>query len=316
MLVFVGLFTVFALMLHSVMPDLLAGLTLPFHQTCVHLAPTTENTGLYSAIICGNRLGVGQNFKTALGQMGLLHLLIVSGFHLTIFESTVSLILMRKKFVGGSLIPVSEPSRWGQVFVGFLLILFALINQLRAPVTRALIAIFLKTFNRSLNLQWTRLQIITASGFATLIFCRTLFDLQALLLSWLATLALTALENKDRSWFQVLFTQARAYILILPALLPLSVPTPISIFCNWLLAPVLGSVLFPISILGFLFHPLLPITDWIWKIAKVTLLWIASVTPEGTSPISVSPVALWIYLALLTFSFWFFQERSARRPIC
>ena len=285
-------------MLHSVMLNITAELTLPLHKACLLLAPVSENAGLYTAMICGNRTSINESFKFALSQMALLHLLVVSGFHLAFLESLLRVLLPRSQ----------SPIR--RIFIWSVLILFALINQLRAPIARALIALVLRSTNRAFGLQWTRLQIITASGFATFAFCRTNSDRQALLLSWLATLALTGIENNERSRFQALFIHTRAYVLILPALLPLSAPSPFSILCNWILAPLLGIVLFPASLLGFLIQPLVPVTDCLWKIARLGLELLSSLTPNGASPIAISQLALWSYLALITFCFWFFHERQ------
>jgi competence protein ComEC len=174
-------------------------------------------------------------------------------------------------------------------------------------VLRAFLQLGLKRSNQTFNLSWRPFQIITASGLATLSFCRTENELRSLAMSWIASLALSVAGKStqahqsgkidgESSWL----TNLRVYVLMIPALLPLATPHPVSIAYNTLLAPIFGWVLFPLALIAFVFPPSATLVDLAWD-GFYSILEIAGrFSPDGWARCEVPTLALCVYLAFLT----------------
>jgi competence protein ComEC len=201
------------------------------------------------------------------------------------------------------------------------------------PVMRAFIAWGLTWTNDRQRLGWTRAQILTMSGAATLAVCRTRWDIGSLVLSWVAALALAwsgvlgdaraggargvgadgargggarppIWRERVASFFARARSDLRAhaavYVALIPALVPLGVPSALSILCNLLFAPVMGFVLFPVSVLGYAGFATL--ADRTWSIALACVKFAARFTPEPWTAREFSPVWLMPYIFALSLA--------------
>ncbi|RYX78061.1 hypothetical protein EON76_06990, partial [bacterium] len=265
MLVFLGFSILSALLLRLYAPASSAAFIEQAHLTCLNACPHSKHVELYQAVVCGGRIQ-SPSVRAIFAQLGLIHLLVVSGSHFVVLESLLKLTVLK-----------ITPHRLRGAFVFSILLLFTLMTKASPPVLRAFFMFCLLAANLAFSLQWTRLQTLTIAGFATLPFCRDRWQLCSLFLSWLAALALekmsgekSANESGALNWRQKflasVFINSRVYFLLIPPLLLLTVPHPLTILANVLFAPVMGLVLFPMSLLVFIFRPLTFVSDWIWNL--------------------------------------------------
>jgi competence protein ComEC len=241
--------------------------------------------------------------------MGLVHLIVVSGSHLIYLEQIVVKLSNR-------LLPV----RIRAAFVFSVLVTFVLATALAMPALRALMGWCVRGLSKRFRWNWTRTQALTISGFLTLPFCSTKWQLFSLALGWIAALgfgfvgrsqaaenskrrASVAREHYDRIKIRIwsaLRTCTFIYAALIPALLPLGVPSVTSILYNLLFAPALALVLFPASVAALICDLFAYGANSLWTLSIWLVEHAARVTPDTWTPVALSPLVLVPYIFTLT----------------
>jgi hypothetical protein len=292
MLIFLSFLGIVTFLLSTRLPTYVADFATPIHQACQRIAPVSLYSSDYKALVCGSHL-VHDTLRTELSDAGLLHLMIVSGFHLLFLERILRRILVKQTSTG-----------W---FIWPLLMLFTLANQFEVRIVRAFLGVAISRINEDYQLRWNPAQIVTSAGFLALPFCTTANSVFGLLTSWTAALAVTGFSAhfpnlKDESKLnQRIALQSRLYLLLAPLLLRMTLPGPFSILFNVSMAPVLGFILFPASLLAFLIPPLVPVTDFLWATLTKLINVLSFLIPAPVAQnIKVPLYALALYLMALT----------------
>jgi competence protein ComEC len=215
---------------------------IPLHNLCLHLAPNSNYQHWYQAIVCGQNLPASVE-KSWFQQTGLIHVIVVSGSHLVFLDETLQLL------------------RVPRILRIFLAILFSLVNQLQPPITRALFQRFWNWFF------WRQSRPLPAihAQFLALITSLALFPnwwtSLSFIMSAVCSLGLTLPVRSKRP-----ITQATlVYILMALPIFSLQTPHPASILFNVLFAPILGTLLFPMSLVDFLHASLAALSDRAWQ---------------------------------------------------
>ena len=239
-------------------------LTESAQMLCVSFYQTVSFPKYHQALVCGVSLPQ-DSFQSQLLQIGLIHMLVVSGAHLGFLQNIFQLVRLPK------------PITWS------LLSLYTLFTGAAAPVVRA-------WAERSNQMPTSILQIIWAG-----VFCLGIFGFTfSLLLSWLATLGVLW-PGKRSVWKQTLII----YSVMTPALLSLGTQHPISVLWNLLVASILGWGLLPISLVSPL-HPWLGIlSEWMWNLFLGLTEWMAWVTPYWNFQFQIHHAWAWLYLFIL-----------------
>lgn len=313
MLVFL-IFSAFAcfLALHSE-PLHSAPLVVAVHSMCVDACPPVTHAEFMRAVVCGSPLAntaSSASLHSDLVRTGLIHLLVVSGSHLIGLEIWV-------RFLS----KVLRVSRVRDALIFSSLAFFVLMTLATPPVIRAFAGWTLGFVNQRWRLGWTRAQVLMMSGACTLATCRSKWDLGSLSLSWIAALGLAwgastgrrHIARKRLAKFaeatrRELRGHATVYLALIPALIPLGVPSALSILCNLIFAPVMGFVLFPVSVLGYAGFTTL--ADRTWTIALASVKSAANLTPDPWGAYVFSPLWLMPYIFLL--SLWLFVRERRR----
>ncbi len=174
-------------------------------------------------------------------------MIIVSGSHLIFLSLIIEKSVAALKW------------NWLSIAVLPLLSFYSLVTGCEAPVTRALFSIGIRQFQGKQKLFWSESEIT----FISLLMCFFLFspwtESYSLLLSYVASVSLTLTSRSAH-----IAKHTMIYVILLPFLLPLAAPHPLSIFSNMTLAPFIGAVLFPASFVSFILPPLTSITDLLW----------------------------------------------------
>ena len=312
---FVSLLSLVSTPLHSAL------VVRELHHLCEIACPRVAHTEYLLAVVCGNPLPArisGASFQSDFVKTGLIHLLVVSGSHLICLEEWVRFSSRRAQ-------------KYSDAFVFSALVIFTAMTLASPPVLRAFVSWSLNWLSLRFRLSWTRVQIVTVAGFATLCACRTRWDFASLGLSWVAALAIAVAGSmfagvrrvsdvrspsfwRDRvekfraEVLAAVRTHAVIYVTLIPALLPLGVPSSFSILCNLVFGPVMGFILFPVSLLGF--AGFASLADHAWSIALWCVSSVARFTPAPWNAVELSPLTIAPYIFGLT-GFLFWRERRA-----
>jgi len=229
---------------HFALWDIVA-LSQDMHELCLQkLNFKAKFEDLYKALVCGKRLPGGQ-IKNLFVEGGLIHLAVVSGAHLFFLEK-----LWRT-------LPLPKLVKSHGIFI--VLLLYALASQLYPPVVRALFSFILFRLSYTFKLFWNPCLVILLSGVLCLIYQPSWVYSLSLQLSLLACLLYHSSNKALKKCFLI-------YIFTFPIINRWQSLHPFTIFINWLLAPLVSSLLFPLTILSPFFSFLYPLTDGLWSL--------------------------------------------------
>ena len=314
----------FSLLGFTHLPQWRARLSDPFHESCLKNAPSSLHKSVIQSLVCGSslkNLSEQQNWK----NLGLIHVLVVSGGHLSILAWL--LMHMRKLPLFDRLI---HPRAW-TCAVGLILILFSLGNRLQPPILRALLEwMGRREFERR---GWRPVEISLLSTWVALPFSSTIFDLLSLALSFFASLAVsqTAKTLHRKPILQAFTLQLAVWWILLPLLVTMGIPHPMTSFVNVLLAPLLGMTLIPLALLTWTSHlfpalsgkvsdPLFmgAVFDGAWRTTSSVIEWLSSLLPQasptlqGVRALQLGFELTGILVAALTFTTGALLLRSRR----
>lgn len=211
----------------------------PLHHFCLSAFEGRRTSKLTyefgGALICGKNLPPGP-LRQELTDLGLYHVLVVSGAHLTWVTAIIMFLF---------------PERPKLTFL--ILLLFSLMTGMQAPVLRSLIEVALRPFGLP---SWVR-QLGAVTG--GLIFNPSWIYSRSLFLSALARQTL-------RPELGIFLNAARVQIILLPLLMDFFIPSLQGVFLAGLLSLALELVLFPLLLVVALFPSLGFISEWTLEI--------------------------------------------------
>jgi competence protein ComEC len=281
------------------------------HSLCISACPLGKHADLYGAVVCGARIQTA-SVRSSFADVGLIHLLVVSGSHFIALETLLRLTVLK----------ITAP-RFRSAVLFSTLVLFTLMTLASPPILRALFSYLVRWISAKFQLNWTRFQILTTSGFLCLPFCKSSWALCSLFLSWLAALALDwngarNVDHRDltlpKKFFASVVMNTKVYLTLIPPLLLLTVPHPLSILANVVFAPVMGWILFPMSLAAVLIWPLSSITDLVWSAVVGIVDRTAQVMPEGLASYTYPGELVALYLGGLTLLVSWLRRRKAMLP--
>jgi competence protein ComEC len=215
----------------------------PLHQLCLSRISTLSPVApLYQAIACGQRIydpSILQIFK----DLGIVHLLVVSGAHLLWLESAIQPLTLR-----------FSQAKW--LLILLILALYTLVTQVNPPVTRAFFQHALRISQQKYNWKWTPTQLSLNSSILTLIIFPEWWFSLSFLLSAIASLALTVIPLRSK-----LSPTIFLFLVICPVLGGFKALSPISTLINLIVIPLWGAFVFPLAIFSVLFPFLTTWTD-------------------------------------------------------
>lgn len=221
-------------------------------------------------------------------DMGLIHLMVVSGGHLWFWLRWFK-----------------APTRRG-VFMICFLVLFCLSTRMQPPVVRASSQILMSAFCLKQKLFWRRDQQVFCAGALTWLLLPDSSGSLSLMLSWAASLALCL--GRDRLWVQCLW----AYVFLFPITLVLGANSPASILFNVALGPLLSLFLYPLSFFSLFFSLLSSPLNLIWQAIEVGLSSLQPVIPSREAPLPLDARWGWLYLGFLHLVFLLWPHKNSK----
>ena len=250
-------------------------------------------TVLYSAIVCGERLPEGE-LKKAFIALGIIHLMVISGAHLIFLEKAWGLL----------------PSfRFKNSLLVLFLLTYSLSAGLKPPVLRALFSLLLARLNKEFKLFWSPYFRVCLSGLLCLLFQGAWFHSLSLQLSWIASMGMS------NPYFSRIKSCALTFLLILPVVSSWSQVHPFSIIINWLIAPLAGSVLLPLSLLIIPFPFIRPFVNVLWEgFIGVLHFFRPFVENRGIElDWTFGSFGMWVYISLIFITLELYFVFSLRR---
>ncbi len=206
---------------------------------CISRADQGDFGVLKSAVVCGMKLSE-QDIHLEFKNLGLIHLLVVSGAHLIFLER----ILLKPLFL-----PL--PLRFRNLAVQFGLILYSFVGGLQAPLVRALFQ------RRQVHINSSS---IFLSALLTIIFFREIS--LSLLLSWSCALLIQWPSVRP---FSKIGTSVIILLGIYPLILSLGAPMLLSAALQVLFSSFFGAIVFPATLLNTIL-PITELVDSIWRL--------------------------------------------------
>lgn len=255
------------------LPINLAEIGQPFQNICKDMSPSASPyLHYYMATICGVD-PPPDPLIWDLREVGLYHLIVVSGAHLIFLNQILEILFFF----------FSEKLRFRISF--FFLFFYSLFSGLNPPVVRALATLVVRAANLHNRWRWSEPQVSLVSGLSLLALFPAWWGSLSFLMSWTAAVGLSLCRGSFEKC-------ALVYLLMLAPLSSIQVLSPLTIFMNWLFAPIIGFLILPFSLLPFLWHPLAHLSDVVWMVLLTAVSWsqpiMASVGPmiffsRGTS---------------------------------
>ena len=265
------------------------------HELCLQKVHTEQNqwTMIYSALLCGERLPDGELKKTFI-TLGIIHLMVISGAHLIFLEKAWNL-LPRFPFKN--------------ICLTVFLLIYSMSAGLKPPVLRALFSLLLSKINKDFKLFWSPYIRTHISGLLCLCCQSTWFNSLSLQMSWIASMGMS------NHRFSKLQSCSLTFILILPIVSRWSVLHPLSILTNWLIAPLVSSILLPLSLLTLPFPVIRSITDKLWEYFIHILNWLKPFMENKGIEMewSFNSFHIWIYICLIFILFHLYFVHSIRK---
>lgn len=259
-------------------------------RKCFKILPdTSKHKSALASLICGQKL-TDEKLKSELNKTSLIHLFVISGSHLILFESWLRFLRLP-----------------GSVRIA-LLALYTLSTGWQPPTVRALVSLGLRQFLRQYKCYFPGdLQTLLA-GLVLLCFFPAWWNSLSLLMSWCASLALctSGLFRLKVTLSKVLTTQFAIWIFMLLPLWGIGNLHPLSLLYNILLAPIISYLLLPLSFLTFI-HP------WALILFDLVLDFFSRLLQQFSEPILTEPGAshpiplLWFWILLLHLAFHFLR---------
>ena len=223
----------------------LSSLSEEMHKICLKkLSFSSSFPEIYKALVCGKRLPYGE-MKQLFVKGGLIHLTVISGAHLLFLESLWLKLPLPKNIKNKTL--------------SLFLVLYALTGRFQPPVLRALFSVFFLQISQKLKLFWSPTGITLLSALACLIYNKEWVNSISLQLSVLASLVYSVPKSSLKKAFFI-------YLSLLPLLNHWQSLHPLTVLINWILAPVISGLLFPLSFLSPFLPFLYKLSDFLWLI--------------------------------------------------
>ncbi|MCB9026595.1 MAG: ComEC/Rec2 family competence protein [Bdellovibrionaceae bacterium] len=269
----------------------LAPLSSKMHEYCLNMLPKNSSyLDIHKALICSHSL-YNSDFLIPIKQLGLLHLFVVSGFHLNILYQWLK--------IGNS-----NCTKFHLYLIRIILLLYSLFCSLKAPILRAYIQFI---WPISLN---TLSQKIFYVGSVLLAIEPSLWCSLSLQLSWISALIIT--HQILPTCFKLIFL----YLFIYIFLSPLALAHPLSILATLLLTPIIAYFLLPLSFLNIFFSILTMSVDFIWSIFLKILTNVSNELPLILPKLNLDISDKWQILFVLNFVFIYWEIHEKRKSLC
>lgn len=281
------------------------------HNFCLSFSKASPYEGLYQSLSCGKKLS--SNLYSLFANSGLIHLIIISGLHISLIYKTLNAIQKKIFFLPKS-ITLSINL--------LLLLLYTFMLNISAPALRAYFFQIIKLINKYCQLYWPPSYLILISVLFSLLCKPSLWASISLLLSWSAILIIYFLHQilthplippvYKKPVVKIIIQSFLLYVFLFPLLSQFNNIHPFSIFIQLLFTPLLLFFLIPLSIIQYFLFSNLLFTDYLWKTFFLLLKPMQNLLTNGPIAEKRPLFYFWIYTISLQFFLILFESYNRR----
>ena len=228
---------------------------------------TIDKSGYLKTFITGNKEGVDKNVINSYQKNGISHLFAISGMHITLLSSMILIFLKKLNF--------NEVITYLIIFV--FLIFYAFLTSFTPSIIRALSVYILFSLNKIFNLNIKNITLFLFAIFIILLFNYRLIYSISFLYSSITSFGLILSSNILKSGgylFKILKVSLVAFLYSLPiTILNFYEINLLSIIYNLLFVPLITIIVYPLSLICFIFPIFLKLFNiLIINVEKISLL--------------------------------------------
>lgn len=262
-----------------------------------------HNKYLYTFIV-GDKFYLSQEIKNTYQENGISHLFAISGMHITLLSNIIMKIL--------STLKVKENKKY--LITSILLILYLLIVGITPSILRGVLFFIVFKYN---NLYYfyikpTNLFILVLS-ISLLINPKYIFEV-SFQYSYLISFTLIYMSEyliSNNYFMSLIKTSTISSIVSLPiSLYNFYSINILSIIYNLLFIPLITIIIFPLSLITFLFSPLIPIYDFITNIMENISIFLSKIKIGKLVFMKIHPLFYIVYLIIIFIAFYFIKKNN------
>ena len=268
--------------------EAIRGWTANLQWACLSGRPATLFPAEWAGLVCGVDELSG-SLKTDLSRTGLVHLFVVSGTHLLVFQKLLVRLRAPKPVLLAGLSA------------------YTLVSGGQPPALRSLLSVLWPEPERSSRADLDVLKV----GLLTLCFVPSWIHSYSLRLSWMAALALTI--SFGRGWRKSFLTAIAVWALLAPLLMNFA--HPLTWILNLLVAPVFGGLGLPLALLGFLGDVFIRPFDLFMRAFKDFIESISACFPTPTADFAADDWNQWLWIIGVHVSLHLFTVGRRREDL-
>lgn len=207
--------------------------------------------GYLNAFIIGNKNNIDAETYTNYSKNGIIHIFSISGMHISLMASIILNILNKLK-----------KSDKNVLFVIVFLIIYLVLTNYQASITRSIIFYIILNLSKLKKLKLSSLDSLSIAISLILLFAPKLINNIGFLYSSTVSFSLLYFKDKFNKNYilNLLYVSFISFLVSLPITVSLNYQVNIlSIFINIIFVPLVSFILYPLSLLTFIFPFLIQI---------------------------------------------------------
>ena len=257
--------------------------------------------------ITGDKSLLESDIYNSFKNLGIAHLIAISGMHISIFVSILRFLL---KYVKQSI---------ENIIIILFLFFYAFIVGFTPSVMRVVICFIFDFINKKYNLNINKIKILMLSSFLIIILNPFIIYNLGFIYSYLTSMGIV-LSHKFHSkkyWKNIIIITFFATLFTLPVNINLNYEINLlSLLTNFMMVPLISFLIYPFSLLTFLFHFLLPIFNFVTNIMEKLIIITGKVSFFTIIIPKLNPIFIIVYYFLIIIFIYYGYKRFLFFIVC
>ena len=253
-----------------------------------------DTNGYLNAFIIGNKNNIDTETYTNYSKNGIIHIFSISGMHISLMASIILNILNKLK-----------KSDKNVLFVIAFLILYLILTNYQASITRSIIFYIILNLSKLKKLKLSSLDSLSIAISLILLFIPKFINNIGFLYSSIVSFSLLYFKDKFNKNYilNLLYVSFISFLVSLPITVSLNYQVNIlSIFINIIFVPLVSFILYPLSLLTFIFPFLIQIFNIFINITEYISNFISNINLFNISIPKLNILTIIIYYLLIYIS--------------
>lgn len=250
--------------------------------------------GYLNAFIIGNKNNIDAETYTNYSKNGIIHIFSISGMHISLMASIILNILNKLK-----------KSDKNVLFVIVFLIIYLILTNYQASITRSIIFYIILNISKLKKLKLSSLDSLSIAISLILLFAPKFINNIGFLYSSTVSFSLLYFKDKFNKNYilNLLYVSFISFLVSLPITVSLNYQVNVlSIFINIIFVPLVSFILYPLSLLIFIFPFLIQIFNIFINITEYISNFISNITIFNISIPKLNMLTIALYYLLIYIS--------------